>query len=49
MVKKGDIIAKSGTIKFDTDHPNTLHIEVYKDGLLLNPLDFYNMSTTDFA
>ncbi len=48
-LKKGDIIAKSGTIKFDTDHPNTLHIEVYKDGLLLNPLDFYNMSTTDFA
>lgn len=47
-LKKGDTIAKSGNIKFDAEQSNTLHIEVYKDGLLLNPLDFYNMSTTDF-
>ncbi len=47
-LNKGDLIAKSGNIKF-TSEPNTLHIEVYKDGLLLNPLDFYNMKTTDFS
>lgn len=48
-LNKGDVIAKSGNIKFETEKPNALHIEVYKDGLLLNPLDFYNMKTTDFS
>ena len=48
-IKKGDTIAKSGNIKLENEKEYTLHLEVYKDGLLLNPESFYKMTTKDFS
>lgn len=48
MVKKGDtisqgqIIAKSGTCKLNKDIAQGLHIEMYKDGSVINPEKFYD-------
>lgn len=36
-VKMGDIIAKSGETKLQTEKPQTLLFEVYMDGILVNP------------
>lgn len=36
-VKMGDIIAKSGESKLQTEKPQTLLFEVYLDGILVNP------------
>ncbi len=42
-VSKGDIIASSGANKLNEEKANCLHFEVYKDGNLINPEDFYNI------
>lgn len=44
-VKQGDIIATSGANKIYENNKNCLLFEVYKDGQLLNPQDFYTMDT----
>lgn len=42
-IKQGDIIALSGPNKLGNEKPNCLHFEVYKDGSLMNPEEFYTM------
>ena len=42
QVKKGDIIAKSGPNKLEIDQENCLHFELYKDGSLINPEEYFN-------
>ena len=39
-VKQGDTIALSGSNKLENEKDNCLHFEVYKDGSLVNPLEF---------
>ena len=46
-VSQGDIIATSGSNKLDNEAENCLHFEVYKDGNLINPEDFYNMEISE--
>ncbi len=43
IIKQGDIIAKSGSNKLENEKANCLHFEVYKDGSLMNPEEFYKM------
>ena len=45
-VKQGDIIATSGKNKITNDL-YALHFEVYKEGFIINPEEFYNMSIED--
>lgn len=42
-IKQGDIIATSGSNKLEGEKSNCLHFEVYKDGNLINPDEFYQM------
>lgn len=49
QITKGDKIGISGNTKIDTEHSNCLHFEVYMDGNLMNPMDFYSMTTDQFA
>ncbi len=42
-IKQGDIIAISGSNKLENEKANCLHFEVYKDGSLMNPEEFYKM------
>lgn len=46
-IKQGDIIALSGSNKLEDEKNNCLHFEVYKDGSLINPLNFLNSSKTE--
>lgn len=46
-VKRGDVIAKSGSNKLEQEKENCLHFETYKDSSLINPEDFYNLSLTN--
>ncbi len=43
QVKQGELIAKSGSNKLSNEKENCLHFEVYKEGSLLNPEEFYNL------
>lgn len=43
-IKQGDTIALSGPNKLEGEKENSLHFEVYKDGNLINPEEFYTMS-----
>lgn len=47
MVKKGDIIATSGTNNIKNTKDNCLHFQVFNKGELLNPETFYNMNLVD--
>lgn len=53
LVKKGDtivqgqIIAKSGSCKLHSDVTNLLHLEIYKNGTLINPEQYYNVSINE--
>lgn len=40
-VKQGDVIALSGSNKLENEKANCLHFEVYKDGSLINPEEFF--------
>ncbi len=42
-IKQGDTIALSGSNKLEGEKENSLHFEVYKDGNLMNPEEFYTM------
>ena len=42
-IKQGDKIALSGPNKLENEKDNCLHFEVYKEGTLINPEEFYNL------
>lgn len=44
-VNAGDVIAKSGSNKLENEKDNCLHFEVYKEGSLINPEEFFQMET----
>ena len=46
-VTKGTVIATSGTTKLQTAKPQTLLFEVYYNGTLMNPLEFYEKYIND--
>jgi len=46
-VKQGDIIALSGSNKLENEKENCLHFEVYKEGTLINPENFYNLELSN--
>jgi len=46
-VKQGDVIGTSGTNKLDYKASNVMLFEVYVDGNLVNPEDFYNMKISE--
>ncbi len=45
-VKQNDTIALSGPNKLEQEKENCLHFEVYKEGSLINPENFYNLDIT---
>lgn len=47
IVKQGDIIALSGSNKLENEKDNCLHFETYKDGSLINPEEFYNLTLSN--
>lgn len=42
-VKQGDLIATSGSNKLENEKENCLHFEVYQNGSLINPENYYNL------
>lgn len=46
-VKQGDVIGISGTNKIDSSSDNMMLFEVYIDGNLVNPENYYNMKLSD--
>jgi len=46
-VEQGDTIGTSGTNKIESKNSNVLLFEVYIDGNLTNPEDFYNMKISE--
>lgn len=47
IIKQGDIIAKSGSNKLENEKENCLHFETYKEGSLINPEEFFNLSVSN--
>ena len=47
QIEQNSIIGKSGSNKLENEKKYSLLIEVYLDGNLINPLDFYEMNITD--
>lgn len=47
VIKQGDIIAKSGSNKLENEKENCLHFETYKEGSLINPEEFFNLSVSN--
>lgn len=47
VVKQGDVIAMSGSNKLEQEKENCLHFETYKEGSLINPEEFYNLSLSN--
>lgn len=48
-INQGDKIGISGTNKVDTTTENQLLFEVYHKGLLVDPIEFYNMKIEDLS
>lgn len=48
-INQGDKVGISGTNKIDTTSENQLLFEVYHKGLLLDPIEFYNMKIEDLS
>ncbi len=46
-VKQGQVIGKSGTSKINKDLGNHLHFEMFKEGQVINPEEWYNKNTKD--
>jgi len=46
-IKQGDVIGTSGTNKLESENTNALLFEVYIDGNLKNPEEFYNMKKSE--
>lgn len=47
QIEQDSVIGKSGTNKLENEKKYSLLFEVYLNGNLVNPLDFYEMNTTD--
>jgi stage II sporulation protein Q len=47
QIEQNAVIGKSGSNKLENEKKYSLLIEVYMDGNLINPLDFYEMNITD--
>ena len=47
QVDQNTVIGKSGSNKLENQKKYNLLIEVYKDGNLINPLDFYEMNVNE--
>lgn len=46
-IKQGDIIGKSSTSLVNSKYPSSLHFEVYYEGTLIDPENFYTLKLTD--
>ena len=46
-VLQGQILGKSGTCKINEDLGNHLHFELFKEGQVVNPEEYYNKSIKD--
>lgn len=46
-VKQGDIVALSGPNKLENEKENCLHFEVYQNGNLINPENFYTLELSN--
>jgi len=47
VINKGTIIGTSGTSKINTNYTTSLHFEVYYNGELIDPENFYNLNIED--
>ena len=47
-VVTGQVIGKSGTCSFVKDSKNSLHFELYVNGNIVNPEDYYNKNESEF-
>ncbi len=47
QVEQDSVIGKSGTNKLENEKKYSLLLEVYKNGNLINPLDFYEMNVEE--
>lgn len=47
-VVTGQVIGKSGTCSFVKDSKNSLHFELYVNGNIVNPEDYYNKKESEF-
>jgi len=47
LVKQGDVIGTSGPNKLDSTENNSMLFEVYINGNLVNPEDYYNMKINE--
>lgn len=46
-VTQGQVLGKSGTSKINKDMGNHLHFELFKEGQVVNPEEFYNKNIKD--
>lgn len=46
-VTQGQVLGKSGTAKINKDMGNHLHFELFKEGQVVNPEEFYNKNIKD--
>lgn len=46
-ILQGQILGKSGTAKINEDLGNHLHFELFKDGQVVNPEEYYNKNIKD--
>ncbi len=46
-IKQGQVLGKSGSSKINKDLGNHLHFELFKEGQVLNPEEFYNKNIKD--
>ncbi len=44
LITQGQIIGKSGSCKLYSDIENIIHIEIYKNGMVINPQKYFNKS-----
>ena len=49
VISQGDIIAKSGTSAINNDKQNTLHVEIYVNGTVINPEKYFDKSIKELT
>lgn len=47
VIKQGTVLGKSGTCKLNLSLGNHLHFELFKEGQVVNPTDYYNKNIKD--
>ena len=47
LINQGTIIGTSGTSKINTNYTTSLHFEVYYNGELIDPENFYSLNIED--